>query len=336
MPTSSFIQKIRLPNLLADWPYPRHLNPHYSQARAESSSWIQRFHAFRPSAQRAFDACDFNLLSAFAYPNMNEDQLRTACDFMNLVFVFDEQSDLQDDKGAQLLANIIMDALRNPHTPRPLGEPILGEIARQFWERAIQDATPSCQKRFIETFELYASSVVEQAHDRTHGTQRDIATYFDLRRETIGATSAFALLEMNMNLPDHVLQHPIIVALTRTCIDLIILGNDLYSYNVEQARGDEEHNLLTIVMKELSIDVHGAIDWLESLNAKLVVQYASLYQRVPSWREPIDSQLREYVHGIANWVRANEEWSFESQRYFGEKGPQVQKRREIALLPKKV
>ena len=50
---------------------------------------------------------------------------------MNLVFVFDEQSDTEDDIGAQMMADIIMDALRNPHKPRPMGEPILGEIARQ-------------------------------------------------------------------------------------------------------------------------------------------------------------------------------------------------------------
>ena len=50
---------------------------------------------------------------------------------MNVFFVFDEYSDTSDEKTVQALADIMMDALRNPHTPRPAEESILGEITRQ-------------------------------------------------------------------------------------------------------------------------------------------------------------------------------------------------------------
>ncbi len=49
---------------------------------------------------------------------------------MNQVFVFDEHSDRATEEEAQVMADIVMDALRNPHTPRPKGEWIGGEVTR--------------------------------------------------------------------------------------------------------------------------------------------------------------------------------------------------------------
>lgn len=50
---------------------------------------------------------------------------------MNLFFVIDEHSDIVDADMAKVQADTVMDALRNPHAPRPSGEWIGGEVARQ-------------------------------------------------------------------------------------------------------------------------------------------------------------------------------------------------------------
>ena len=51
---------------------------------------------------------------------------------MNVFFVFDEFSDVEDEATVRTLADIIMDALRNPNKARPSGESIVGEITRQY------------------------------------------------------------------------------------------------------------------------------------------------------------------------------------------------------------
>lgn len=76
-------------------------------------------------------------------------------------------------------------------------------------------------------------SVVQQAQDRTADYIRDIDSYFEVRRDTIGAKPSFAILEVHMNLPDDVFENPIVKTLTSTAIDMLIIGNDLCSYNVE-------------------------------------------------------------------------------------------------------
>jgi hypothetical protein len=50
---------------------------------------------------------------------------------MHLIFMFDEYSDRSAPSEVRKQKDAVMDALRNPHTPRPKGECILGEVARQ-------------------------------------------------------------------------------------------------------------------------------------------------------------------------------------------------------------
>ena len=97
----------------------------------------------------------------------------------------------------------------------------------------MKTATPTAQARFINMFQAYIGSVVQQAMDRSLGYIRDVDSYFELRRETIGAWPSFAINEIRMNIPAHVMDHPVIQKLTVLCIDMLIIGNDLCSYNVE-------------------------------------------------------------------------------------------------------
>lgn len=92
---------------------------------------------------------------------------------------------------------------------------------------------PGAQRRFVDTFQTYIDAVVLQAIDRNSNHIRDIDSYFEVRRETIGSLSSFAIMEMYMNLPDTVMNHPVIQRLTVLSNDMIIIGNDLYSYKRE-------------------------------------------------------------------------------------------------------
>ena len=50
---------------------------------------------------------------------------------MNLYFIFDDFSDVARPEEVQAMADIIMDALRNPTKPREAREWVGGELTRQ-------------------------------------------------------------------------------------------------------------------------------------------------------------------------------------------------------------
>ncbi|KAI0292481.1 terpenoid synthase [Multifurca ochricompacta] len=325
-----------IPNILENWKWPRRLNPHYIDVKEASSAWFRSFEAFSTKTQDAYDRCDFSLLASLGYPFHDKERFRTGCDLMNVLFLFDEYSDVANEDEVQVMAKIVMDALRNPHTPRPKGEWIGGEVTRQFWELAIKTASPPSQKRFIETFGAYAQSVVRQAVDRTNKHIPTIQEYFQVRRDNVGTKPVFAVLELEMNLPDEVVHHPAIEELSILATDMVILGNDIASYNIEQARGDDNYNIITIVMHQNRIDIRGSVDLVYEYHKELEGKFMDIYEnKIPKFGEPVDEQLAQYVDGLGNWVRVNDQWSFESERYFGKKGSETQRTRWVRLLPKR-
>ncbi|KAG6852845.1 hypothetical protein C0991_008616 [Blastosporella zonata] len=212
------------------------------------------------------------------------------------------------------MAAVVMDAIRNPQKLRPDDECVVGEAARQFWERSMLYASESSRRRFIETFDNYTASVVQQAHDRAENHIRGIDDYFVVRRDTIGARPSFVVLTFALNLPDEVFVDPMIQKVTNACIDMLILGNDLCSYNVEQARGDDSHNIITIVMHQKKIGLHDAMNWISEYHSMLEKDFMDGINSIPSFKHALDNELKRYVDGLGNWVRANDCWSFESQK----------------------
>ncbi|KAJ7247396.1 terpenoid synthase [Mycena haematopus] len=329
------LEPIHFPGTLSNWPWLRHLNPNFEMCKKESEAWLETFNAFSPKAQKAFNLCDFNLLASLVYPLLSKDGCRVGCDLMNLFFLIDEHFDMVDTRGARLRADIVMHALRNPHIARDHGEWIGGEVTRQFWLNAIHIATPTFQRRFIEEFQIYLDSMVQKAQDRTEDHIRGIDEYFEVRRVTIGVKAAVVVNMIEMTIPDEVLENEHITTLIAATTDMILIANDVYSYNVEQARGDDRHNLVAIVMRAQNLDLAHTLDWISSLHDSLVEKFLAAFRKVPHYNDrELDRQVTEFIHGLGNWVRGYDVWSFESERYFGKRGREVQATRMVDLLPK--
>ena len=154
-----------------------------------------------------------------------------------------------------------------------------------------------------------------------------------------------------MNLIDEVYYHPAVKELINCIIELTLIDNvsdtlfdgrvyqppfsqDMASYNREQATGDENHNLITVTMRELGLDRSGAMSWAAAYHSEIRAKFINGLSELPSWGSTLDSQLKEYLDGIANWAQGNYCWSYESQRYFGSKGPEIKKTRLVPLLPR--
>ncbi|KAG2356410.1 isoprenoid synthase domain-containing protein [Suillus spraguei] len=260
---------------------------------------------------------DFRALTrlvALAYPNAPREHIRIGCELMNVFFLLEEYTD--NENGAEFL--------------------------HRFWARAIKTASLSSQRHFLETFTAYLHAVVVEALIVNKVICAVLMTT-QAWRLTIGATPSFAICEMGMDLPDEAFYHPAIVELVECSTDMIIIGNDIVSYNKEQAAGSDGHNLISTIMLELGLDIGGAIAWAAHYHAELQKRFIDA---------SVDVLVKEYLDGIAIWPRADTCWSYEGQRSYEfliginyhltrsdlqvlwYKGPEIQQTRLVPLLSK--
>ncbi|KAL0947618.1 hypothetical protein HGRIS_013708 [Hohenbuehelia grisea] len=320
-----------LPDTLSRWPWQRHLNPHYEKIKMESDSWVEGFGLLEPAPQMAFNACNF--IASLFYPKIDGPMLRFACDLMQLFFIYEEFSDSAGEQDAKKLAEDVMNAMRNSAAQPPVDEHVVAQMARELWLSIPDGVNETPKQRFLDTFDAYVSAVTQEAYDRSIHLVRDVQAYLELRRLTIGIYPSIALLEFVLDLPEEVLEHKAIEEQRALAIDMILICNDICSYNVEQSKGEASHNFIVILMRELQVDIAGAMDWLSAHHKTLVDRFLVQMASLPSLGADLDQRVQQYVNGLGDIVRGNDCWSFESERYFGKHGREIQKHRVVTLSP---
>lgn len=111
-----------IPDIIGHCPFPIRVNPYYAAASAESDAWFDSFEVHDEARRNAFYSHKFGLLVAMICPEADYEALRNCCDFMSMLYAFD---DLTDDgglrgsvQGARNAADQVMLALKNPSSAK--------------------------------------------------------------------------------------------------------------------------------------------------------------------------------------------------------------------------
>ncbi|KAG5727529.1 Germacradienol/germacrene D synthase [Termitomyces sp. T112] len=331
---SALATKIILPDLVAHCDFTLRYNRHRKQITRETKRWLFKGGNLNGKKRDAFHGLKAGLLTAMTYPDAAYPQLRVCNDFLTYLFHLDNLSDDMDNRGTRSTADVVLNSLHHPHTY--YGPERVGKMTRDYYKRMIVTASPGAQQRFIETFDFFFQSVTQQAIDRANGVIPDLESYIALRRDTSGCKPCWALIEYanNLNIPDEVMEHPIIVSLGEAANDLVTWSNDIFSYNVEQSKGDT-HNMIPVVMNEEGLDLQSAIDFVGNMCRQSIDRFVEDRANLPSWGPEIDKDVAVYVNGLADWIVGSLHWSFESERYFGKTGREVKANRVVNLLPRR-
>ncbi|KAF9460207.1 isoprenoid synthase domain-containing protein [Collybia nuda] len=299
-----------LPDLISHCTFPLSYHTAGSDITKQSTQWLESncpdLTLKQVNALRGLCAGE---LARYCYATTSPGRLRVVSDFMNYLFHLDDISDGMMARETNALSNMVMDALwfsdnYRPRKEQPDEEPIPGKLARDFWTRFITDAGPGVQARFKETLGLFFEAVNVQAQIRYDKTNPvDLESYIDLRRDTSGFKPCCALVEysLNIDLPDYVVEHPVIKGLNQGTNDAIAWSNDIFSYNVEQSRGDN-HNMISILMKYYGHDLQSAINYAGDLCARTVDAFSENRNHLPSWGAEVDYMVKRYVNGLQDWI----------------------------------
>ena len=88
---------------------------------------------------------------------------------------------------------------------------------------------------YVRTFEAYVDAVVQEAADRQNKYIRTVDEYFTMRRDTSAVKPCFALLELDLNLTQEVIDHPVIKEMETLGTDMVTLAN-VSSHNAPTER----------------------------------------------------------------------------------------------------
>ncbi|KAI9060972.1 terpenoid synthase [Trametes sanguinea] len=323
-------QQFTLPDLLAVCPLVGSTNPYYEQAAAESSAWVKSFNILSERKLAFLLQGSSELLVSHAYPYAPYEQFRTCCDFVNLLFVVDEVSDDQNGKDARRTGEVFLNVMRYPDWDDGSA---LAQMTREFKHRLLASCGPNSYRRFLMHCDEYVNAVAREAEYRERGQVLDLESYQTLRRENSAIRVCFGLFEyaLGIDLPDLVFQDEQFMTLYWAAADMVCWSNDVYSYNMEQAKGHTGNNIVTVLMQDKGIDLQAASNLVGAHFAQLMNRFVETKQRLPSFGAAVDDPVLKYIEAMEHWVIGNLEWSFESQRYFGAEHDKVKETLVIVL-----
>ncbi|RXW15885.1 hypothetical protein EST38_g9973 [Candolleomyces aberdarensis] len=326
-------KKFILPDLVSHCTFTLHCSRHRRRITGETKQWLFRGDNLTGRARDKYHGLKAGLLTAMCYPDAAYPQLRLCNDFLTYLFHLDNLSDDMDNRGTRSVATVVLNSLYHPRIYSPER---IGKMTRDYFRRMIATASPGSQQRFIETFDFFFQSVTQQALDRAAGVIPDLESYIALRRDTSGCKPCWALIEYanNLDIPDEVMDHPIVRNLGEAANDLVTWSNDIFSYNVEQSKGDT-HNMIPVVMAQEGLDLQSAVDFVGDMCKQSIDRFIEEQEHLPSWGPKIDADLAIYIGGLADWIVGSLHWSFDTERYFGKNGRQVKATRVVDLLPRR-
>ncbi|XP_006463368.1 hypothetical protein AGABI2DRAFT_208101 [Agaricus bisporus var. bisporus H97] len=321
-----------LPDLVSHCDFKLRISRHRKQVTVETKKWLFQGDSLDANKRKAFHGLNAGLLTAMTYPNAACPQLRVCNDFLTFLFHLDNLSDDMDNRGTHNIADVVLNSLYFPYSYPSTAR--IGRMTKHLYKRVIPTSSPGTQQRFIETMDFFFQSVTQQALDRANGVIPDLDSYIALRRDTSGCKPCWALIEYanNLKIPDEVMDHPTILALGEAANDLVTWSNDIFSYNVEQSKGDT-HNMIPVVMYQKDLSLQEAVDFVGQMCKSSIDRFKAERDNLPSWGPHIDRQVNVYVQGLADWIVGSLHWSFESTRYFGSNGRKIKSTRVVELLP---
>ncbi|KIL64403.1 hypothetical protein M378DRAFT_186710 [Amanita muscaria Koide BX008] len=323
----SQVRRLVLPDLKGQCPFIGTTSPHYVDASAESRAWINGFDVFT-DRKRAYFIQGFNeVLVSHTYSYAGYEQFRTACDFVNLLFVLDELSDDMNSADARETFNAYRCALQDPDWD---DGSVIAKITKDFRKRILRHAGPNATKRFYDYNVAYTHAVEKEAELRERNIVLDVDSYIQHRRNNSGVYCCFSLAEyaQGTDLPDEVFNDPIFMQLHNSACDMICWHNI--------SKGLDGNNIVTVLMKEKGFHLQDAADFIGEYSLKLMKEFLSARDNLPSFGAFIDLQIKRFVQGLECWIVGNLNWSFESQRYFGVKHLEVKETLVVSLRPKEI
>ncbi|KAF8683427.1 Terpene synthase [Rhizoctonia solani] len=308
-------------------------NPHLSEGETTAHVWFDTYEIYSGVKRDVFFESRFCLLAALSYPDADLEHIRPAMDFILWTFAFDDMADKGelDPEGLKRTVKILINAIRNPDIP-PSEIKIVAMLQSIINRMRINGSCMAIQ-HVVEAVEDFSQAVIKESSNKNEDCVETIDQYISTRRDTSAVKQVYAMMEYAhcLDLPNKIRLNPTIVELGVAGNDILSWANDIYSFPVEDSRG-QLHNFVYVAMHNNRVDLQGAVDYVYQRIQARLEEYMALKAQLPSFGSHIDSQVARYVQGIEYTIQACIEWYFLTPRYLGTNAKEAKETNVVKLL----
>ncbi|KAK0484585.1 isoprenoid synthase domain-containing protein [Armillaria novae-zelandiae] len=327
---------VTLPHLLKDWPVEGTLCSHYKAVAEAHNAWVKDSGFFSPKQTYALLKLDATLLCSMIYPDCDEVMLRLLSDLFAVSFLFDDHFERSKAEDVLEQTKAFGRAYSDPDSS--LLEPANPLLkVTQDLAIAMRKEAPEAFPTLAVTWETWMQGICEEALFHAAKKQFDVTfdEFIEHRLRSAACEWALGAILLQCKLPKNLLDHPVIAKMRYEICLLAAISNDVYSFNIEQARG-HGGNVVIISMKQYSFDAQEALDYIGGYSRQHEEHFMELTNQAPSTDDPdVNSQIKAYISSLAKFLIGTNNWHLESSRYRGNVSLEsLRKDRQVTLLPK--
>ncbi|KAK1640974.1 isoprenoid synthase domain-containing protein [Colletotrichum phormii] len=331
----------------ASWPspYPPNRHPDSDYIKSESENWLRRYSCSTSTTKpkpksinkgindlfiSKIIAGDFPEIACLIYAHQPTRHVLLAALVMLHFFVIDEFTDNVEDtvdgeRQVRRQSAAMVHAFRHPEEIEVsattgedeewVGVRMAADIAIRYRSDAVGGTSDSWDF-FVDSFAEYLDGVGDEValRRKVDGKGKECVPsregYIAVRRLTIGVLPGMALLLIDRAIRPNFWQIPAVDSLLRLCVDIIINQNDIYSFDKEQAKGEDGHNGVRVLVEEDGVGVQEAMTKLGQETKVLVREFVGLVEDGPALEDEVDdTNLRILRDGCVSWILGMEVWS---------------------------
>ncbi|MFD7611955.1 selina-4(15),7(11)-diene synthase [Streptomyces sp. NPDC059828] len=290
------------------------IHPNHSAIVVQTAAWAETFRIGSAELRDDLVGRDFGSLCARILPDGRQEVVSLLSDFALWLSAVDEVQDAHGAEGSGDLVGLLHRLIRvaqNPEAPMLDDDPLAAGL-RDLRLRIDRFCTAGQSARWGDALREYFFSVVWEAAHRRAGSLPALGDYTLMRLYNGQTAVMLPILEMGhaYELQPHERDRVSVRAAAEMASFVTTWDRDVFSYHQEHGGRKVSHlNVLRVLEQEHGLGPGAALGLAARQRDRVMTLFLRLSDRLAERGSP---QLRQYLHGLACYIRGAQDWGLAS------------------------